>query len=256
MLIPLPILLALQAGPSADALRWQRVEQSGFTILYTDADSASVGALAPMLARGRARVEGYFGAPFPQAVEVRLYPDRAALTERWRQAWGVPDLQAQCWMVASGTARELDVLSPRVWRSDACEHDPGDAGHTERILTHELTHVYHGQHSPHPDFDGMDDLGWFVEGLAVVVSGQLEAEHQGRAARAIAEGRVPPHLADVWSGPYRYGVAGSLTDWVDRTWGRAVTVRLLTMTTPAEVLAALGVSEDELLARWRAAAAR
>ncbi len=167
-----------------------------------------------------------------------------------------PDLQAQCWMVASGVARELDLLSPRAWRRDACEHDPSDAGHLGRLIAHELVHVYHGQHNPHPDFDGMDDLGWFAEGIAAVVSGQLDAEHQGRAARAVAEGRVPASLATAWSGPYRYAVAGSMADWVDRTWGRAVTVRLLTLTTQAQVLEALGTTEAVLLARWRAAVAR
>jgi len=257
MLLTVPFLLSVvPARPAADSLRWLRLERPGFTILYTAPDSAQVMPVAAMVTAGRARAEAYFGAPYAASIEVRLFPDREALTAHWRRAWGAPDLQTQCWMVASGVARELDLLSPRVWRTEACEHDPDDAGHLTRVIAHELVHVYHGQHNPHPDFDGMDDLGWFVEGVAVAVSGQLDAEHRGRAARAIAEGRAPERLADAWSGPYRYGVAGSLADWVDRTWGRAVTVRLLTLTTQAEVLGALGVTEAELLARWRAAAAR
>ena len=49
----------------------------------------------------------------------------------------------------------------------------------------------------------------------------------------------------------RYGVAGSLTGYVDRRWGRGTTVRLLGMVTEAEMLTALGVTEPELLEAWR-----
>ena len=58
------------------------------------------------------------------------------------------------------------------------------ARHEKRVqalIAHELVHVYHGQRSPRPDFHGMDDVGWFVEGLAVLASGQLELHHRGRA---------------------------------------------------------------------------
>jgi hypothetical protein len=247
-----PFLAALVLATQAtDSLPWLRVQRGGLDVRYTAVDSAAVRALLPMLEEGRRTAEQFFGAPFTTPFVIRVFPDRAALTEHWRRAWNVPDLEPQCWMVASGTAADLSVLSPRAWRAEACEHDPADAGHTARILAHELVHVYHAQRSPHPDFEGMDPVGWFVEGVAVLASGQLQAEHTGAATRAVAEGRVPAQLEDVWSGRYRYGVAGSLVGYVDRRWGRAMTVRLLGMVTEAEMLAALGVTESLLLEEWR-----
>jgi hypothetical protein len=99
----------------------------------------------------------------------------------------------------------------------------------------------------------MDDLGWFVEGVAVLASGQLDVEHRDDARQAIAAGRAPTRLADAWSGRWRYGVSGSLTEYVDRTSGRRAIIAMLTDTTNAGVLGRLGVAEAELLNRWRAA---
>jgi len=95
-----------------------------------------------------------------------------------------------------------------------------------------------------------------VEGLAVLVSGQLDAEHRRDARRAIAAGLAPTRLATAWSGRWRYGVAGSLAEYVDRRWGRATVTAMLADTTQSGLLARLGVTEEELLSRWRASAGR
>jgi len=240
------------AGP--DTVLPRRVARAGLVIEYTDADSAGVPDLIAMLSAGRAAVQAFFGAPFAGRFTVRVFPDRASLTAHWAAAWGVPDLRTECWMVASGVAGELALLSPRVWKSEACEHEPADTASTRRVLWHELVHVYHGQHNPRPTFDGMDDLGWFAEGLAVVASGQLDAEHRGDARQAIAAGQSPARLATAWSGRWRYGVSGSLVEYVDRTWGRGVVTAMLADTTQSGLLARLGVTEEELLSRWRASA--
>jgi len=234
----------------------RRVIRAGLVVEYADAESGTVPDLVATLTAGRAAVESFFGAPFAGTFIVRVFPDRASLTAHWAAAWGVPDLRAECWMVASGVAGELALLTPRVWHSEACEHDPTDTASTRRLLWHELAHVYHGQHNPHPTFDGMDDLGWFVEGLAVLVSGQLDAEHRRDARRAIAAGLAPTRLATAWSGRWRYGVAGSLAEYVDRRWGRATVTAMLADTTQSGLLARLGVTEEELLSRWRASAGR
>lgn len=242
------------AGP--DTVLPRRVIRAGLVIEYADADSATVPALVAALTAGRAAVESFFGAPFAGAFTIRVFPERASLTAHWAASWGVPDLRTECWMVASGVAGELALLTPRVWNTEACEHDPTDTASTRRVLWHELVHVYHGQHNPHPTFDGMDDLGWFVEGLAVLVSGQLDAEHRGDARQAIAAGAAPTHLAAAWSGRWRYGVSGSLVAYVDRTWGRATVTAMLADTTQSGLLARLGVTEETLLSRWRAAGPR
>jgi len=154
-------------------------------------------------------------------------------------------------MVASGIANSLSILSPRVWMEEACEHDPADSAHLGELITHEMVHVYHGQLSPRPDFAGMDDIGWFVEGLATYVSGQLEGSHRYRDRQAIDSGAAPDNLEDAWSGNYRYGVCGSLVKFIDVTYGRDMIKSLLPAVTEEEILTKLKSTESELLGRWR-----
>src|SRR5262249_18676079 len=106
--------------------------------------------------------------------------------------------------------------------------------------------------NPTGDFDGMDDLGWFVEGLAVYVSGQLESSHQSAAAKALSEGKVPKSLAKAWSGRYRYGICGSMVRYIDDKYGRAMIWKLLGETKQDAVLKHLGVTEPEFLQAWNA----
>ena len=210
--------------------------------------------LAPSIeARTRAaaaEVERFFGAPFPEPIEVIVHPDRAAFDASLPPEWGLA--RTECWMVATGVAAGIQLLSPRVWKSAACEHDPDDAGHVQELLAHELVHVYHGQHNPSPDFTGVSGIDWFVEGLATHASGQLESGGLATAREALAAGALPTDLASAWTGRFRYGVSGSLVELVDRELGRARLCELLAATTADELLAAIGSSEEELLARWRA----
>lgn len=216
------------------------------------APSGEVGAdLDVELAEARARVEAFFGQPFARPFEVRVFPDRRALDAHWRETWQVPDLQSECWMVASGTGSELALLAPAAWKTEACEHDAADAGHLRRLLAHELTHVFHGQHNPRPDFDGLDAIAWFAEGLAVHVSGQLDAGELASPREAVERGLAPAELATAWSGKYRYGVCGSLVRFVDSRLGRAKLLGLLAATSEGELLAAIGLDEGELLEAWR-----
>jgi hypothetical protein len=93
----------------------------------------------------------------------------------------------------------------------------------------------------------MDDLGWFVEGLATYVSVQLSHEHREAAAEAIQAGKAPRRLADAWSGQYRYGVCGSMVEFVDKRWGRAMIWNLLAVTKADVALNLLGVSGTQFL---------
>jgi hypothetical protein len=126
-----------------------------------------------MADRGAREAERFFSEPFSRPFDLRVFPDRPSLTAFWRRAWNAPEFEPQCWMVASGTAGTLAVLSPGAWKAEACEHDPRDRAATQKLLTHEIVHVYHGQRSPDPEFQDSEEVGWFVEGLAVLVSGQL-----------------------------------------------------------------------------------
>jgi hypothetical protein len=167
-------------------------------IILTEQYKEFAALLRPYLQQGRKKVEQFFGQPFKKSFEVEVFPDRAAFDEYFRKRWKLPKTAA--WMVASGVADRMTILSPRVWKTQAAEHDPTDAGHVRDLIAHELVHVYHGQCNPRPDFDGMDDCGWLVEGLAVYVSGQLERSHRTAARDAIKAGKAPTRFADAWSG--------------------------------------------------------
>lgn len=186
---------------------------------------------------------------FPDTVGVRIHASRAAFTAALIEAWGVPG--TECWMVGAADDHTLHLLAPDRWATEACEHDADDADHVRRLVTHELVHVFHGQANPSTDLGLLEEIGWFTEGLATYVSGQLEARHRGRAAEAVRTGQDPARLVDAWSGPFRYGVAGSMVAFIDEAWGRGTLSDLLQATSQAELLEALGVSEAELLDRWR-----
>jgi hypothetical protein len=230
---------------------WLTVERDGLTLRYRAVDASVAEELAATALEGRRRVEEFFEAPFLARFAVTIYPDREQLTAHWREAWGAPSLETECWMVASGSRDGLTMLSPRVWATQACEHDAADAVKTEALVRHELVHVFHEQRLAEPGFEGMDGVGWFVEGLAVHASGQLALGHLASASEAIAAGQAPRNLETAWSGKHKYGVCGTLVELVDRQVGRARLVDMLELRTEAALLGAIGTSESDLLAAWR-----
>ncbi|KAA0255096.1 MAG: hypothetical protein EDX89_07325 [Acidobacteria bacterium] len=245
----IPALLAA-GGAEAAGPAWQTLERDGVTLRYTPADSATAAAVLDAAGSGRKSVEAFFGKPFPKPFVVSVFPGRAELTDFWREEWKAPGFTPECWMVASGSAGTLSLLSPRAFSTEACDHDPSDARATRLLLAHELVHVYHSQVSPSADFD-LEEIAWFAEGLATFASGQLDAGRLGRAREAVARGQGPKRLSEAWSGKERYGFAGSLVAYLDGRFGRATTVALLAETTAAGVLGRLGVSEEQLLDGWR-----
>lgn len=198
----------------------------------------------------RTQIEAFFGQPFRQPVSIVIAPNRAAFDAALPTAWGIAP--SQCWMVGVGVADNLYLVSPTAWTTDACEHSAADAQHVQDIVTHELVHAFHGQHNPSRDFSSAEEVGWFVEGLAVYVAGQLDRGRSSNPAEAIAAGAAPTSLAEAWSGRYRYGVCGSMVRYIDQTYGRATVRALLSATTQQHVLDRLGVSEAEFLTAWRA----
>lgn len=249
MALATPVAAQRLSPQLAEQLIAESLSADGSTLRFVAADRETAGAVRPLLDAGRQAVETYFGALFAERVAVTIVPDRAAFTSVLNAEWGVPE--TQCWMVGTGVADFLVVLSPRDWAAEACEHDAADTQHVQDIVTHELTHVYHGQRNPTRDFDGADEVGWFAEGLAVVVAGQLDRGRMSDPREAVRAGAVPARLADAWSGRYRYAVSGSLVRYIDVTWGRDAVRDLLAVTTQAQLLARLGVTEQELLERWK-----
>lgn len=250
---PLPTLIALAAlsalAPSRGAAAPGAAPEPAFPLEIQAADEPVRAQIEADLAAGRQVIESFFGLPFEAGARVAVFPSRAAFTASFPAEWGMSE--TACWMVAAGVADRLLVLSPRVWAKEACEHDAGDAQHVRDILVHELVHVFHGQHNPTGDFTGAEEVGWFAEGLAVHVSGQLDHGHLAAPREAVELGLAPARLADAWSGQYRYGVSGSLVAYLDATLGRDAIRKMLAATRQDEILALAGETESELLANWQ-----
>lgn len=237
------LICALYANQSV-----QSTQQPGWKIVGTLPDKQEMDLLLESLDSGQKRIEQFFGKPFSKPFEVEVFPDRPAFDQYFSKRWKVP--KTQSWMVASGVSDKLTMLSRKVWKTQASEHKPEDEPHYRELIAHELVHVYHGQRNPTGDFEGMDDLGWLVEGLAVYVSGQLDKSHRLAAHDAIRLGKGPRTLSNAWSGRYRYGVCGSMVQWIDQKWGRASLDALMKVTKQDDALKVLEISEKEFLHGW------
>jgi hypothetical protein len=216
--------------------------------ITTSAGDPAADDMRSIFVEAHDEVTAFWGKPFSEQVNVNLVPDRAKFDAGFPPDWG---FKSECWMVGVGIADFLLYLSPAAWAEEACEHDPNDAQHVLDIAVHELAHVYHGQLNPARDFTGAEDIGWFVEGLAVVVAGQLDRDRYADPVDAINDGVIPDRLQNVWSGQHRYAVAGSITDYIDKTYGRDLLYDLMSVTTEAEFLGRLDSSEQQLLDAWR-----
>jgi hypothetical protein len=236
---------------SSPGIGWKNREFKKFAILYTEKDSASVQDIGNILIEGMGKIEDYFDMPLADKFEVNIFPSRNEMDAQWSKDWNYPGFKSDCWMVAGGTANKLDLLSPGNWRYEACEHDPADKDHIRKILTHELVHVFHGQHNPVGNFSGLDDIGWFVEGLAVLVSGQMDEQKINGLREAKNSGKLPVRLAEAWNGKYRYSVSGSLVRFVGIKFGKEMLKKLLVCKTNAEILVLLRLSEKDLLYDWK-----
>ena len=234
-----------------DTIIWNDIKFQKYIIHYTDSDAGIFMSLKTYLDQGITTVEKYFGKKFPKSFDVYVYPKRSDLDKAWQKAWGIPGFKSQCWMVASGVADKLDILSPSVWKSEACEHNAENKTATKDLIAHELVHVYQGQVNPNPDFAGMDDIGWFVEGLAVFVSGQLTKGRIDRAVKAIKMGDYPQELKNAWSGANKYGFSGLLVSYISSKYGKDKITALLDQSTQKGILSVLSVTEKEFLKNWK-----
>jgi len=244
------LFMAIAWFASCDFLPAQTISiaQPKFTLHCTSEDSST---LLTRLTIGTQAVERFFGHPFPHKFDVYVFPNRAALDKQWQQDWGDSTFQSSCWMVASGVAHRLDILSPRAWKEEACEHKTEDTLALRKLLHHELVHVYHGQHNPKPDFAGMDEMGWWVEGIAVYASGQLDETRLAGVRELLSKNAAPQVLQKFWSGKHKYGLAGSVAAWLDKANGRAVLFQLLSCTDTSQALKLLQTDEAAMLEAWQ-----
>ena len=227
------------------------IETDTYRLHYYPIDKFQAEQIKYWLNEGQQTINAFFGKGIEQKFNVHIFSKRDSLDKQWQHDWGMPDFNSQCWMVASGVAHRLDILSPRVWKDEACEHDIEDTLATKRLIIHELVHVFHGQNNPSPTFDNIENIDWFVEGLAVYVSGQLDDGRYNRAKASILKDESPDQLQNIWKGANKYGYAGSITKLVDDKYGRSTFKSLLNMTTATQILKALESSEEELIQEWK-----
>lgn len=229
---------------------WQTEKFSQFDLSYTAADVPLKSEYAAMITSGIDSVKRFTGQSFLKRFQVYVHPNRKSLDAHWQKDWGTPGFTSECWMVASGISGKMDLLAPRAWKEQACEHSFADKMKTRQVITHELFHVYHAQVNPGNDFNTIDGLDWLVEGFATYASGQLDAARI-QAVKESVRVSVPSSLDEFWTGSLRYGLAGSAVQFIDRKFGRSRLLSLLPLTTRAEVLQKLGLTEQQFLLRWK-----
>lgn len=230
---------------------WQTEKFKQYDLLYTEADARLKAEYASIIHADIDSVEAFTGTSFPKRFEVYIHPNRQSLDLQWQKDWAMPEFKSECWMVASGIASKMDILSPRQWEMEACEHSYSNQTKTRQLLTHELFHVYHGQLNASPDFSNVTELDWLVEGFATYASGQVDVGRIGEVKNAIAQHIVPTSLSLFWTGKLKYGLAGSVVLYIDRKFGRAALLSLLPLTEKSEALQKLGITEQELLTGWQ-----
>jgi hypothetical protein len=196
------------------------------------------------------QVRSFFKSPYKNYFEVRLHPGRKSLDNQWQKDWNMPDFKSECWMVASGVGSQLDLISPKNWENESCDHTYKDKRATQHLLTHELVHVYHGQYNSSHDFSNVTGLDWFVEGLATYVSGQCDSSRLSEVKREVIDHKIPKTLDQYWTGNLKYGLSGSMVMYIDKTYGRKKIIKLLQINSLAGLLRELNTSEEVLISGW------
>jgi len=243
-------LLLIMFSASDD--NWITEKHKGYNLVYTPTDKQNKEEYALLVDNGLRSVRAFFGPHYRKLFSIYIHPGRHSLDSTWQKDWGMPDFKSECWMVASGMATKLDVISPKRWDKEACEHRYAETKHTQQLIVHELVHVYHGQLNVSPDFSNAEGIDWFVEGLATYASGQLDSVRMLEIKKAISDNQIPGQLNDFWTGKMRYGLSGSVVMFIDKKYGRAKLIELLPFTKKSDLLLSLKSTESELLAGWSA----
>jgi len=230
--------------------KWIVEKHMGYNILYTVIDNQHKNEYHKMIEKGISSVRSFFGSPYHKTFDIIIHPGRHSLDSSWQKDWNMPNFKSECWMVASGIATRLDMISPVVWDKEACEHSYTDIKKTQRLITHELVHVYHGQLNASPDFSNTEGIDWFVEGLATYASGQCDSTRIAEIKQAISGNKIPKGLDSFWTGNIKYGLSGSVVMYIDNKYGRIKLKALFPLAKKSAILLSLGTTEDKLLKGW------
>jgi len=230
--------------------KWISEKHIRYYLNYTNDDKSSISEYKSFTNIGIRTVEDFFGNSFLQDFEIYIHPNRQSLNKQWQTDWNMPNFKSECWMVASGVNTKLDILSPKTWDSLACEHSSKNKLKIQRIFTHELVHVYHGQHNISPDFSNTSGIDWFIEGLATFVSGQCDSIRISDVKTAILSNKAPLSLDQFWTGNLRYGQSGTMIMYISNHWNQEKLFELLQYNNKTDILKSLKITEDELILKW------
>ncbi|MGC4099951.1 peptidase MA family metallohydrolase [Ferruginibacter sp.] len=234
-----------------DSDNWLTEKNRNYQYHYTAADKNNTKTYNQFIITGIREVKTFFGAAFKNTFAVYVHPNRHSIDSTWQHDWKMPEFKSECWMVASGVSNRLDIISPITWDKEACEHRYSETNKTQQVITHELVHVFHGQINASPDFSDVTNIDWFVEGLATYASGQCDAARIAEVQKAITANTVPATLDLFWTGKLKYGISGSVVKYIDVKYGRNKLLQLLPFNKKKDILAALGITENELLNNWK-----
>lgn len=230
---------------------WDSEKHKDYKLFYTAADKQNKKEYRKLIKNGIKSTSKFFHGTYKNDFAVYIHPNKKSLDSTWQKNWEMPNFKSECWMVASGVADRLDMISPKFWKKESCEHDYANSIKTQRLITHELIHVYHGQHNPSPDFSDTENMDWFVEGLATYASGQCDLERINEIKKLISEKKAPERLDKFWTGKSKYGLSGSIVMFIDVKYGRTKLTSLLKFNKSSEVLTALNTTEKDLVNDWK-----
>ena len=231
--------------------KWITEKRIGYTIFYTNSDKENINEYAIYFNNGKKSVSDFFQSTFYNEFDIYIHPNRISIDSSWQKDWNIPEFKSQCWMVASGIAIKLDIISPKIWDNVSCEHIYSNTIKTQQLITHELIHVFHGQRNISPDFSNVNGIDWFIEGLATYASGQCDSIRVSEVKNAILENKMPQHLNKFWTGNLKYGLSGTVVMYLDKKYGRKKMIQLLKHNNMKEVLLSLETTELEIISGWK-----
>jgi len=230
---------------------WITLNEKKYAVHYTKIDGINSKEYLELINKGVLNVELFWRKPFKSHFDVYIHPSRKSIDSIWQKDWKIPNFKSECWMVASGDAAKLNMISPKLWDKEACEHTFSENIKTQQLITHELFHVFHGQYNASPDFSNVEEIDWFIEGLATFASGQCDSTRITEIKKIITENKTPEHLDGFWKGKMKYALSGSMVMYIDHKYGRNKLKKLLVFSKKSEILQFLEVKETELLNDWK-----
>ena len=218
------------------------------SVAYVKGDEGVAQTAVQVLTDKRADIFGIFRVenPFPQ-IRVVLVPDRAEFDRLVRDLLKIEiEVPSHPARIAQPQRTDMVVLSPTAYPDHSIfEYVPDEF---RRLLVHELIHMVEEFLSP--DIESIP--GWWSEGLAVYFSEQARFEDGFRkvALDAIASEQIPDLDKVLKDGRMAYDWGWTLVQWIDRTMGRDVVLKIVRECVDGDVVSFLGRDFRAMEEQW------